>query len=143
MVNIIVTGHGKFSEGMISALNLIAGPQGNIQNVNFLESDNTEELREHLEIALSNTDSEVIFLTDLKGGSPYKEAVMLKWENPEKNIEILSGTNFPLLLTATLTPMDSASVLANVLVSEGQNAIDKYTHIDIVDTDDLDFENGI
>lgn len=144
MVNIIVTGHGHFSDGLVSALNLIAGPQANVQNVNFEASDSTELLHAHLSEALAKTGSEVLILADLQGGSPYKEAVMLKMQTPEKNIEVISGTNFPLLLMSTLTPADTALELAESLVAEGKAAIARYVHVEHVqDDDDDEFEDGI
>ncbi|MDR2977123.1 MAG: PTS fructose transporter subunit IIA [Streptococcaceae bacterium] len=145
MVDIIVTGHGQFSEGLVSALELIAGPQESVQNVNFLESDSTELLNEKLSAALANTGSEVLILTDLQGGSPFKEAVMLKMQMPEKNIEVISGTNFPLLLMSTLTPADSALELAESLIQQGKEAIARYEYVEHVqvDSEDEDFEDGI
>ncbi|GAB2028086.1 PTS sugar transporter subunit IIA domain-containing protein [Lactovum odontotermitis] len=143
MVNIIVTGHGQFSEGLVSALDLIAGPQENVQNVNFYETDSTEQLNARLAEALAQTGSEVLILSDLQGGSPYKEAVMLKMQMPEKNIEVISGTNFPLLLMSTLTPADTALEMAESLVLEGKAAIARYEHVEHVQNDDDGFEDGI
>ncbi|MDR0298635.1 MAG: 6-phosphogluconolactonase [Streptococcaceae bacterium] len=126
MVDIIVTGHGRFSEGLLSALQLIVGEQRNVQNVNFLETDSVENLSFHLEKALEKTGKEVIFLTDLLGGSPFKESVMLKKQYPDKNIEVISGTNFPLLLSAVMQSSEDALELAQTIVTEGQAAMVRY-----------------
>jgi PTS system N-acetylgalactosamine-specific IIA component len=143
MVDIIVTGHGDFSEGLVSALHLIAGPQEQVQNVNFHESDSTETLNANLAAALVNTGTEVVILTDLLGGSPFKEAVMLKMQRPEKNIEVISGTNFPLLLMSTLTPADSALELAESLIQQGKDAISRYEYAARVQDDSDEFDDGI
>ena len=43
MIGIIVTGHGRFSEGMFSSLTMIAGNTEALIGVNFLESESTED----------------------------------------------------------------------------------------------------
>lgn len=37
MVGILITGHGNFSTGALSAVNLVAGNPGNVSAVDFVE----------------------------------------------------------------------------------------------------------
>lgn len=120
MVKIIVTGHGEFPSGVVSALKLIVGNLTQVSYVNFLESDSTEDLRQKLKLAMSGEGHEILVLADLLGGSPFKEAVMLQTALPQKRIEVLAGMNLPMLLTAVLTGAASASDLADILLLEGQ-----------------------
>lgn len=98
MVEIIVSGHNRFAEGLISAMNLIAGAQDQVHCVNFLEEYSTDDLKQHIEDEMKNMGSRILILTDLQGGSPYNVSVMVKSEHADKEIEVISGTNLALLL---------------------------------------------
>lgn len=126
MTTIIVTGHGKFSSGMLTALKLIAGEQTRVKTVDFLETDSTEGLNQKLKAQIKEAEDEILILADLLGGSPFKESVLLKAEFKDKKIEVLSGANFPMLLTATLAGIEEVSELAGELISEGKNSITKF-----------------
>ena len=39
-------------------------------------------------------------LSDLPGGSPFKTAVECKYARPEQKIEVIAGTNLPMIVTA-------------------------------------------
>ena len=52
-VGIIVTGHGRFAEGLTTSVNLIAGPQENYVPVNF--EHEVDELEQDLNAALPST----------------------------------------------------------------------------------------
>ena len=143
MVNIIVTGHGEFSSGLLTALKLIAGEQPNIVAVNFLEMDTTEALNKKLKAQIEQGGQEIIVLADLLGGSPFKESLLLKMEFSDKNIEVLSGTNFPMLLSAALTDSDNANELARELVDEGKNAVSMFEQGGVKIGKSDDEEDGI
>ena len=54
MVGILITGHGNFPSGALSAVNLVAGNPGNVSAVDFVEGMSAEELKEKMqEIAIS------------------------------------------------------------------------------------------
>lgn len=125
-MNIIVTGHGNFSSGMLSALQLIAGKQENVSNVDFLENDSTAQLSDKLKVEIDKSDNEILILSDLLGGSPYKESVLLKASNTSKNIEVISGTNFPILLHAVLSDIENALELAKEIINMAQGTISLY-----------------
>lgn len=125
-MNIIVTGHGNFSSGMLSALQLIAGKQENVSNVDFLENDSTAQLSDKLKVEIDKSDNEILILSDLLGGSPYKESVLLKASNTSKNIEVISGTNFPILLHAVLSDTENALELAKEIINMAQGTISLY-----------------
>ena len=88
MVGIIVSGHGNFASGLLSTLKLIAGEQENVVGIDFIDGQGFED--------------EVFILTDLAGGSPFTNSVLLKQELTDKNIEVISGTNIPMLLEVVL-----------------------------------------
>lgn len=104
MIGIIVTGHGNFASGLISSMDLIAGSQENIIDVNFTQEDNTKTLEEKMVSAINNLGKDIIILCDLAGGSPFKVAVTLSCSSFEdKNIHVLSGVNLGMLLEVVLS----------------------------------------
>lgn len=102
MVGIIVSGHGNFVSGLLSTLKLIAGEQENVVGIDFIDGQGSDELKNNIKEAINNFEDEVFILTDLAGGSPFTNSVLLKQELTDKNIEVISGTNIPMLLEVVL-----------------------------------------
>ena len=127
MIALLVTGHGKFATGICSALDLIAGKNKHILAVNFEMEDSTDDLLMNLEAAfakLKEVKSIVVF-SDIVGGSPFKIASELKYKYMDKDIEIVTGTNLPMLIKA-FTLMDvynDALDMADMVVESGKNQV--------------------
>lgn len=94
MINIIITGHGNFATGMKSGLELIAGEQDEIIALDFLGEDDGTELMMDLQQKTSN--SPTLVFTDLYGGTPFRTAFKLAYENGK--IGVITGTNLGMLL---------------------------------------------
>ena len=102
MVGLLITGHGHFATGLGSSLRLITGNTENIEYVDFEADHSTETLAHNLNQAfdkLKNCDG-VLVLSDLAGGSPFKTAVECKFARPEQAIEVIAGSNLPMLIEA-------------------------------------------
>lgn len=145
-VGIIVTGHGRFAEGITSSINLIAGPQENYAVVNF--EHEVDELESDLVSALQSLKdcSGVIIFTDLAGGSPYKTAAIVA-QNFE-NVEIIAGTNLPMLAEIVMARsfMDDASSLAEMAVNTGKDMISRFDMASLLgstEEESDDFSDGI
>lgn len=102
MIGVLITGHGSFATGMMSASKLIVGPRENYLGVDFAESDSVETLSDKLRQAIKTLGNQILVLVDLAGGSPFKTAVILKSEFPDKEIEVVSGLNMPMLTSVLL-----------------------------------------
>lgn len=103
MVGILVTGHGNFATGLTSALKLIAGEKYNLIGVDFKEGYSTEDLEEKIRIGFKELDSdEILVLSDLAGGSPFKVSATLSQIITNKNIKVLSGANLGMLIETAL-----------------------------------------
>ena len=64
MIGYIITGHGHFASGILSALELIMGKQEDLMTVDFPETDTKTEIENNLKQAistLSHCDSIVVF----------------------------------------------------------------------------------
>lgn len=146
MIGLLITGHGHFATGMFSALELIAGAQTNVVYVDFESDHSIEDLKDNLTKgfdSLKDCDG-VLVLSDLPGGSPFKTSVELKFERPEQVIEVISGTNLPLLVAcATMTTVfDNPLDLADAMIPEGKDSIVRFELL-VSDNDSFDDEDGI
>lgn len=127
MIGLIVTGHGHFATGLGSSLELIAGANDKVVLVDF-EADHTiETLTANLDAAfeqLADCDG-VLVLSDLAGGSPFKMAVECKYARPERKIEVIAGTNLPLLIEGAtmLEDFTCPKTMANELVEAAKDYI--------------------
>ncbi|MDF2557567.1 MAG: fructose transporter subunit [Bacillales bacterium] len=143
MIGIIVTGHGNFASGLLSTVKLIAGEQEYLIGIDFLEENSTDELSQNIKEAIHTLGDDVVIFTDLAGGSPFNQSVKLKMEMKDKNIEVLSGTNFPMLLESLFTRTGmSASDLAKQAIESGRAAIHAFNPQAFVEFETSD-EDGI
>ena len=130
MLALLITGHGHFATGMYSSLELIAGTQTNVAYVDFESDHSIEVLKANLTKAFDSLKEYdgVLVLSDLPGGSPFKTAVELKFERPDQVIEVISGTNLPLLVaSATMTAVfDNPLDLAEAMIPEGKDSIVRF-----------------
>lgn len=124
MIGVIVTGHGNFASGILSSVKLITGEQEKVMGVDFLEEDSTAVLTEKLRKAINDLGTEIIIFSDLAGGSPFKNAVGLKMEMTNKQIEVISGSNLPMILeTVFMRNGISVPQLAETAISNGISGI--------------------
>lgn len=101
MAGIVVTGHGHFAEGIMSALTLVAGEQKEIRAVNFIQGEGVEELKDHIKQAIGELESQdVLLLADILGGSPFNVAARLLTEETGKNLRVVAGVNMASIVQA-------------------------------------------
>lgn len=144
MLGILITGHGNFATGLKSSIELIAGASDHFRYVDF-PGDSTDKLTEDQNKAfdeLSHCDG-VLVLADLVGGSPFKSAAECKFARPDQKIEVVGGSNLPMMIEAATTadlyedPID----LADSLIETGKEFIIRFELEEHVDN--IDDEGGI
>ena len=144
MIGIVVTGHGLFAEGMHSSAKMIAGENDHIKYVCFEEGMGLEDLAEKLNAAYNElSDCEgIVVLSDLPGGSPFKTAVEVSMNHPDKQIVVLAGTNLPMIITAsTMLSFESDPMaLADELMFEGK---DNVVRFELAVREEVEEEDGI
>lgn len=120
MIGMIVSGHGHFASGLQVSAKMIAGERENVRYIDFEEGMGPDKLGELLSAAyteLGHCDG-IVVLTDLPGGCPFQTAVAVSMQHPDKKIEVLAGTNLPMIVTGvTLIDFeeDPAAVAAELL----------------------------
>ena len=102
MLGIILTGHGGFASGLEKAMKQILGEQEQFVAIDFPETSTTALLTSQLEQAIGSLDGgqDIVFLTDLLGGTPFRVASTMAMEKP--GWEVNTGTNLPLLLVMVM-----------------------------------------
>ena len=140
MIGLIVTGHGNFGTGLTTSLKLIAGDLENYIPVDFTQE--VDQLAADLAKAMDDLkDCEsILVLSDLPGGSPFKTAVEVGF--PRGNVDVVSGTNLPMLITANMMRkfMDDRDAFVNMVLSEAAAGIKKFEFEPVVQ---VESEDGI
>ncbi len=144
MIGLVVTGHGQFAEGLHTSARMIAGENEHVKYVCFEDGMSIEALAEKLNAAyseLSDCDG-IVVLSDLPGGSPFKTAVECAFAHPEKKIEVLAGTNLPMIITgATMLSFETdPRALADELMFEGKDNIVRF---ELAVREEVEEEDGI
>lgn len=125
MVGIVLATHGEFAEGIFQSGTMIFGEQDNVKTVTLHPSDNPDDLKTRMEVAIATFSQadEVLFLVDLWGGTPFNQANNLcghhdKWA-------IVTGLNLPMLIEAysARESINSAKALAVALLESAKEGI--------------------
>lgn len=129
MISILIVGHGRFASGLYYSLKMLFGVNENISYIDFDENETSETLKEKVKLEISKFNEKcrsVICLTDIKGGTPFKicSELSLILEN---KIEVISGTNMPMLLSLA-TQLDdlTLSEAVNESIDTGRSEIDVF-----------------
>ncbi|WP_273395142.1 PTS sugar transporter subunit IIA [Thermophilibacter mediterraneus] len=125
MIGFILTGHGHFSNGLKSALDMIAGPQEAFEIVPFEEAEAGaygDKLREAVRDMRAKTDGVLVFC-DLMGGTPFNQSMMITAE--QDNVSVVAGTNLPMLIDVVMarTPESSVEDLVAEAVEVGKEGV--------------------
>jgi PTS system N-acetylgalactosamine-specific IIA component len=130
MIGVILSGHGRFAEGMLSSLEMIAGKSEAVEAINFLESDSTDDLEKKMLNVIQDYNIKydgVLVCCDLLGGSPFKTAATLSVQEP--NVSVVAGINLASCLELLFMRMNStdAGALADALINADANRLLKFT----------------
>lgn len=144
MIGFILTGHGHFSNGLKSALDMIAGPQQGFEIVPFEEDAAGaygDNLREAVKAMRAKTDGVLVFC-DLMGGTPFNQSMMITAE--QDNISVVAGTNLPMLIDIVMsrTPDSTIDDLVSEAVEVGKEGV-CHMALDAGSDEDDDEEEGI
>lgn len=144
MTGIIVTGHGKFPEGILSAISLVAGKPDNTAAVNFEMGQSSEDLKGAMTGAMESLEGdEVLILADLVGGTPFNTAAALRTERSDRKIKVIAGVNMAALVEAVFSrPMYGLDELAAALLTAGKEGL---RDLDALDSPEEgpEFEDGL
>lgn len=124
MYSIIVMSHGDLCNGLKDTMMMILGEQEDTYFISFTPSDSVDDFRKRVKVISHSIDEskQILFLTDLFGGTPNHIATAMKMEDPER-IEVLSGVNMPLLMSAVIAKSDNLKDTVEHLLEECHKGI--------------------
>lgn len=142
MLGIVIATHGKLSDGLKDAAEVIVGTTNNIATVNLNPGDDVQALGSKIETAVKEVDQNegVIVLTDLVSASPYNQSVLItNGLEPElqANVYVIGGVNLPMLLETINHQLLSTPVeeIAPAVLAQGTDSLDVW-HISAMAEDD-------
>ncbi|MFX4021566.1 PTS N-acetylgalactosamine transporter subunit IIA [Streptococcus suis] len=144
MIKVIVVAHGQFASGILTSLKLIAGEVENIEAIDFSEGMSAQELKARIKAAILG-EREVLILTDLLGGTPFKVSVELAAEQKEQNVVVLSGLNLALILEANFSRLtdDLEQLVGKLITTSKDGIVDSVSLLAEDNHDEELFEDGI
>ncbi|QIL50370.1 PTS mannose transporter subunit IIAB [Weissella coleopterorum] len=128
MVNFIIASHGEFASGIKMSGQMIFGDQENVEVVTFMPNEGPDDLHQKFVDAINRfeggDDSQVLFLVDLWGGSPFNQANLIVAEHPD-NMAMIAGLNLPMLIEAYSArfTQDNAAEIAKSLVPMAREGV--------------------
>lgn len=125
MTNIIVMGHGAYAAGTKENMDMIVGVPSTMHFLDLTRQKDLATLEEELDSLLETLDSEVLFVCDLMGASPFRIAAMKSAENPEKYCTV-TGVNTMGFMELAMQNDMSAYELANHALEASRTAMVRF-----------------
>ncbi len=102
-MKILLIAHGEFTTYLLKSAEMILGTQdeNSVAAINFYPQDSMEALKKRVTEKLEDFQGEdILFLTDLRGGTPCNVSFLL---SKQYKIHLLTGLNLTMLLEALLS----------------------------------------
>ena len=104
MVGIVIVTHGTMAEGMMDAASMIVGDLEGVRAVELKEMDAVEDLMDRISAAVDEVDTGdgALVFVDLFGASPFNASARLLGAEKERNVEVITGVNLPMVLEVAI-----------------------------------------
>lgn len=125
MIGLVLVTHGRLAEEFKAALEHVVGPQDQVATICIGPDDDMEQRRQDIlrSVESVNTDSGVVLLTDMFGGTPSNLAISCMVRG---SVEVVAGVNLPMLIK--LASVRNEKSLAEA-VEEARSAGQKYISV--------------
>ena len=124
MLGLVIATHSRLADELVSAAQMIIGPNDRVRPVSISAECGVEEVRQAIAAAIQAVDQDgdgVVIMTDMFGGTPSN--ISLSFLDPDR-IEVVTGVNLPMVLKFFNSPERlSAGQLAALLRAYGQQSI--------------------
>ncbi|MDD0821074.1 PTS sugar transporter subunit IIA [Bacillus cereus] len=129
-MDILILSHAGVASGLKKAAQMILGEQKKLHALELTEENGitsfSDQLQEFLERWSENQSNKLLIFADLKGGTPFNQAVF--WASKLKlnqRISIISGVNLPIVIEAIYCNEEkSLEELSKELIEGAKNGID-------------------
>ena len=119
----VLASHGHMAEGIKSTLEIIVGPQEDLICINAYTKECQDPLPEFKKIIENNPEDDIVFMTDMFGGTPSNLAMSVIGHG---NFDVIAGTNLPMLIK--LASARNTMSLADCVIC-AQEAGKKYINV--------------
>tara|TARA_R110000787_G_scaffold9192_1_gene32293 strand:+ start:2135 stop:2539 length:405 start_codon:yes stop_codon:yes gene_type:complete len=125
MIGIVLVTHGRLADELLGTLVHVVGPQEQVAAVCIEPDDDMEQRRRDIlaAIAVADSGSGAVLLTDMFGGTPSNLAISVM---NETGVEVIAGVNLPMMIH--LAQVRKSKTLADA-VREAQEAGRKYINV--------------
>lgn len=128
MTTTIFTAHGMSAPGMKDSVEMVLGPQERFHTVMLSHDEGIDHFRAALTMLVKKIKTEdqddILILTDMPAGTPFNVSVQLSLEIA--GIAVLSGTNFPMVLTALELDGEPLDEITRQVIATGKDAISPF-----------------
>lgn len=146
MLGIVIATHGKLSDGLKDAAEVIIGTSDNIATVNLGHGEDILGLGDRIAAAVAtvNQGDGVVILADVVSASPYNQSLLVASnlaETLKNDTYVIGGVNLPMLLEAInhqflSTPVAEA---ADAILAQGASSMSLW-HVSMVSEDEEEDE---
>lgn len=123
MVGILVATHGRFAEGLLNAVELIAGKQEKTGTIGLFHGDGIWEFEDRMKMLIRELDDGdgVLVFVDILGGSPAN--TVMKCLSMNHEIRAIAGVNMGMLVQAVMMGTEQALRIYVIFVKRRENKI--------------------
>lgn len=123
-IRIVLASHGEQSKGMLNTVQMLLGPQENIAAYCLYPEQPVSDLTAKLQKEVEQYGAEnIIFMTELKQGSPFNAVVSL---TRDYDIYHITGINLAALMTAIMERDDDSvtvEALCDTIMEDTKNSM--------------------
>ena len=128
MIGVLIVSHGMFAESLLSSGDVILGNHNNCFSVCLTDEgifSFSKAVESKLDFMFQNYD-QVLVLSDLKGGTPYNQALKYKLEKNKEKMVIATGFNMPMFAELVVLLPDATNIfdLANKVIEVAKESIE-------------------
>ena len=136
MRGLMISGHGQFASGMLDALHKIMGEPACCAAVRFDTSRDETEFEMCLREAVEKfcECDQILIACDLCGGTPYKTAVKLSFE--DERLLVIGGVNLPVLIELALAKDREEALLVSEILTAGKESLSYFEYMEFDDEDE-------
>lgn len=122
MFGLLLITHGDLAKGLLSALEMVMGPQKNVQTISLTPEMGSEQLLALINQKINSfVDCKAIFLvSDLFGGTPFNTSLTTLQTQSTSPLFLLTGVNLPMLIQFCSSQTDDPEALQLECLEEGK-----------------------
>lgn len=102
MIGILIVTHGGFADGLLNAVELVAGKQDCVKTIGLYHGDGIQIFEENVKQKIKELDTGdgVLIFTDIFGGSPTN--TVMKCFSSNNQLRGMTGVNMAMLIQAVM-----------------------------------------